>query len=89
MAITLRNKAVEEQIRKIGQHTGEGPSAVIARVVAAEAERLTAPDEAEVQRRLARMREFRASLPKFSDEEKKAAWEDLRTMHDYLYEDEP
>jgi len=30
MAITLRNKKVEEDIREIGRHTGEGPSAVLA-----------------------------------------------------------
>lgn len=33
MAITLRNQRVEKMIREIGRHTGEGPSAVIARAV--------------------------------------------------------
>ncbi len=35
MAITLRNQRVEAMIREIGRHTGEGPSAVIARAVEA------------------------------------------------------
>lgn len=33
MAITIRNTEVENMIREIGRHTGEGPSAVIARAV--------------------------------------------------------
>lgn len=33
MAITIRNTEIENMIREIGRHTGEGPSAVIARAV--------------------------------------------------------
>jgi hypothetical protein len=33
MAITIRNQRLEAEIRKIGLHTGEGPSAVIARAI--------------------------------------------------------
>jgi hypothetical protein len=33
MAITIRNSKIESMIREIGRHTGEGPSAVIARAV--------------------------------------------------------
>lgn len=33
MAITIRNTEIEAMIREIGRHTGEGPSAVIARAV--------------------------------------------------------
>lgn len=33
MAITIRNNEIESMIREIGRHTGEGPSAVIARAV--------------------------------------------------------
>ncbi len=33
MAITIRNTEIENLIREIGRHTGEGPSAVIARAV--------------------------------------------------------
>jgi hypothetical protein len=34
------------------------------------------------------MRAFRATLPKFTDEEREAARRDLQEMHDYLYQDE-
>ena len=40
MAITLRNKVVEAKIKEIGRRTGEGPSAVIARAIAMEEQRL-------------------------------------------------
>lgn len=88
MAITLRNKKVEDQIRALGRETGEGPSAVIARAIAAETERARAEKERTVAERLARMRAFRATLPKLSEEEKKAVWEEADRMFDYLYEDE-
>lgn len=81
MAITLRNKTVEEQIREIGKATGEGPSAVIARVVKAEGERLREEKERRTQERLARMRAFRATLPTFTDEEKKAVWDALDDLY--------
>lgn len=86
-AITLRNKRVEEQIREIGRWTGEGPSAVIARVVEAECARLKAERDREAQERLAAIRAFTATLPSFTEEERRAAREDLRTMHDDLDQD--
>ena len=89
MAITLRNKKVEEDIREIGRHTGEGPSAVIARAVAAERERLEAKRKSDAAERLARIRAFTSTLPVFTDEERAAMWKDLDSLHDYLYEDEP
>jgi hypothetical protein len=82
MAITLRNKKLEEQIRALGRETGEGPSAVIARAIAAETERAREEKERTVAERLARMRAFRATLPKLSEEEKKAVWEALEDMYD-------
>jgi hypothetical protein len=64
MAITLRNKPLEERIRRIGRQRGLGPSAVIAKAVEAleqapadevppeeQARRLRALDE--IQRRIA------------------------------------
>ena len=33
MAITIRNTEIEQMIQEIGRHTGEGPSAVIARAI--------------------------------------------------------
>jgi hypothetical protein len=82
MAITLRNKRVEDQIRMIGGETGEGPSAVIARAVQAEVDRLAAEKERRVQERLARMDAFLDSLPIPSDAERKAIWKELDDMYD-------
>ena len=81
MAITLRNKKLEEQIRALGRESGEGPSAVIARAIAAESERARAEKERTVAERLARMRAYRATLPKFTEEEKKAVWEALDDLY--------
>jgi len=88
MAITLRNKGVEADIREIGAQTGEGPSAVIARLVASERARLAAERERTVAEKLARLRVLRDTYPKFTEEERKAAWEDADRIFDYLYEDE-
>ena len=57
MAITLRNKAIEERIRAIGRRTGEGPSAVIARLVMAEQPEANLVSEEEAARRDAWWRE--------------------------------
>jgi hypothetical protein len=89
MAVTLRNQKVEALIREIGRETGEGPSAVIARAVQEAADQLKAEKAKRRAEKLARMRAARARLPTFSDADRAAVQEDLRTMHDYLYEDEP
>ncbi len=88
MAITLRNKPVEDMIREIGARTGEGPSAVIARVIAKEAERLEDERKRAAEEKLAKLRAIRAQFPPFTDEDRKAVWEELEHMHDYLYENE-
>jgi hypothetical protein len=88
MAITLRNKKVENDIREIGRRTGEGPSAVIARAIAAERERIEAEQERHKAEKLARIEAFLSALPTFTYEERAAMWKDLGTMHDYLYGDE-
>ena len=87
MPVTLRNKKVEDDIREIGRQTGEGPSAVIARLAASERARLEAERKRTVEERLARMRAFRATLPKFTEEERKAIWREADRMFDYLYDD--
>ncbi len=71
MAITLRNKKVEETIRGIGRRTGEGPSAVIKRLAEAEEARLAAEKQRSYEERLARMRAFTATLPPFTDEDRR------------------
>jgi len=66
----------------IGGETGEGPSAVIARAVQAEVDRLAAEKERRVQERLARMDAFLDNLPIPSDAERKAIWKELDDMYD-------
>jgi hypothetical protein len=88
MAITLRNKEVEETIRRLGQPHGEGPSAVIARLARAEEKRVAAEREQQKQERLARTMAFVESLPVPTEEERRAMWEEADRIFDYLYEDE-
>lgn len=82
MPITLRNRAVEERIRAIGRRTGEGPSAVIARLVAAEEPDpgLVSPEEA--QARLRWWRTYVASLPRWTEEELAASKAFEESMYD-------
>jgi hypothetical protein len=82
MPITLRNKAVEERIRAIGKRTGEGPSAVIARAISNEEERLRAEDEALKAKRVAAMKRLRAALPKLTDEDRRAIKQAMEDMYD-------
>lgn len=90
MAITIRNKATEELIRRIGRRTGEGPSAVIARLVKAEAAGRSGRKvpEAEIERRTA---EFESLAAKFPPSHPKPAWEemerDMEALYDYLDDD--
>lgn len=82
MAITLRNKAVEEKIRAIGRRTGERPTAVIARLVAAEQPETgrVSPEEAEA--RLAWWKAFVASRPDWTEEELAASKAFEEDMYD-------
>jgi hypothetical protein len=82
MPITLRNKVVEERIRAIGKQTGEGPSAVIARLSSQEEERLKAEAEAEKARRIAAMKRLRAMLPKLTDEDRRAINQAMDDLYD-------
>jgi len=59
MAITIRNKETEALIRKIGRRTGEGPSAVITRLVTNEAGGKSRLPPDVVKGRVARIRELR------------------------------
>jgi hypothetical protein len=88
MAITLRNKKVEEDIREIGRHTGEGPSAVIARAVAAERARIETERKQRKEERLAQIRAFTSTLPVFTDEERAAMLREQDSLYDYLYDAE-
>jgi hypothetical protein len=87
MAVTIRNKDVEDRIRRIGATTGEGPSAVIARAVVDLEERLEAERTRKAEEKLARMRAVLAGFPKFTREEKDAVWEELERMNEEIFED--
>lgn len=83
MAITIRNKATEEMIRKIGRRTGEGPSAVIRRLVERETagEEGAVPEE-EVRRRVAVFEELARKYP---PPDPKPTWEEIERETDALY----
>ena len=85
MAITIRNKTTEDLIRKIGRRTGEGPSAIISRLVAREAtgENDTVPPE-EVKRRLARFEELAKMYPPTKP---KLRWSEIEEEMDSIFGD--
>ena len=87
MAITIRNKTTEELIRKIGQHTGEGPSAVVRRLAEREAggmKEQKVPEE-EVQRRLALFEELREKYPYTGP---RMAWVETEEEMDSIFGDD-
>lgn len=91
MAITIRNKTTEELIRKIGRRTGEGPSAVIGRLVRSEAfgHEGAVPAE-EVQRRLRRFEELAQMYPPPDPRPDREEIErEADALYDYLEEERP
>lgn len=74
MAITLRNKPLEERIKRIGRRTGLGPSAVIAKAVEA-LEQAPAPEvpPEEVKRRLKALDEIQRRIAERITDEERAA----------------
>ncbi|MGL4286612.1 MAG: hypothetical protein ACRCVA_09735 [Phreatobacter sp.] len=87
MAITLRNKKVEDQIHRLARRWRKGPSAVIAEAV----ERAAAADEAgqsrfpsdEIARRKLLMENFLQDMAENStDDDRKAARDIAKTLHD-------
>lgn len=71
MAMTIRNKKLEQSIRRLGARRGLGPTAVIRELVeAAEAQAERERTET-VEERTARYVAFVKSLPKWTDEERK------------------
>jgi hypothetical protein len=70
VAMTIRNKTVEAEIREVGRETGEGPSALIGRLVGDERRRLREVERLEIARRRHAMRELLAMLPRLTDAQK-------------------
>jgi hypothetical protein len=84
VAITIRNQKTEELIRKIGRRTGEGPSAVVRRLVEREAKSEDPQEvsEAEVQRRIALFDELRKKYP---DTGPKMTWAEIEEEMDSIF----
>ena len=89
MAITIRNQKTEELIRKIGRRTGEGPSAVVRRLVEREA---GTSDNSEpvppeiVKMRMQRLEELRLKHTHPGDP--KLTWEEIEEEMDSIFGDE-
>lgn len=83
MAVTLRNKVVEAQIADIGRRTGEGPSALIRRLVTAEEARLEAEYQEGVKRRLEAFDRLIAKLPVVTERER----QDMQDIMDDMYDE--
>jgi antitoxin VapB len=83
MPITLRNKNIEDRIRAIGKRTGKGPSAVIARAISNEEDRLNAEDEALKAKRVAAMKRLRQQAREmFTDEDRAAIRREMEDLYD-------
>ncbi len=82
MAITIRNKTTEAALREIGQDTGEGPSALIGRLVAEEKTRLSEVEKLERARRRHAMRELIAMLPKLTEHDSAEIDRAIEDMYD-------
>ncbi len=82
MAITIRNKETERIIRDVGRQTGEGPSALIARLVEQEERRLVDGRRAQHAERRRALRQLIEETPPVSEDARRAVWEELGAMYD-------
>ncbi len=82
MAITIRNKETERIIRDVGSQTGEGPSALIARLVEQEERRLAEARQARREERRMALQQLIEETPPVSDEDRRAVWTELEEMYD-------
>jgi hypothetical protein len=78
MAITIRNTEIEAMIREIGRHTGEGPSAVIARAVRSLNGHQLSPEES--REKLERL--MRAVPPR----DPKLTWKDIEDEMNSIFD---
>jgi hypothetical protein len=86
MAITIRNKALEAEIKSIGARLNKGPTDVLKQLVeehallAAERQRLA--EAAMIARRTAAMKKLMAELPIFTEEQKREMDRRMNEMYD-------
>lgn len=78
MAITIRNTEVEAMIREIGRHTGEGPSAVIARAVRNLKGRRLTPEESR--------RKFERLMRDVPPRDPNLTWKDLEDEMNSIFD---
>ncbi len=81
MAITLRNKVVEEKIRRLAERKGMGPSAVIASAI----DREVAEFDREVDCKLKDLQAIRSQLKPPTDDERDAFWKELDLVNEELF----
>jgi hypothetical protein len=85
VAITIRNKKIEDGIRRLGRLRNEGPSAVVGRLVERELGELGQADESEadrIGRRRKAIAEWIASLPPMNDEDRREVDRAMEEMYD-------
>ena len=87
MAITIRNKDTEAQIRLLGERWGMGPSAVVRRLAEEELRRDGQVDQAEFDRRMKGWDELMRMVPEFTEAEKREMQDELDQIYDYLDEE--
>lgn len=90
MAITIRNKETEALIRKIGRRTGEGPSAVITRLVQRETRTTDDTSAASPDLIKKRMRELEDSRLRHTyPDDPKLTWSELEREMNSIFGDGP
>jgi hypothetical protein len=86
MAITIRNKTLEAEIKAIGTRLNKGPTDVLKLLVAEHAAAEAAREEAEQAARLARRKEalarLMAELPLLTEEDKRRIDQNMQDMYD-------
>jgi hypothetical protein len=82
VAITIRNKGLEAAIHELGRETGDGPSAVVARLVRNEQERRALQRERKLAEREQRVRQWLASLPPVTEEDRAEINRIIEDMYD-------
>jgi hypothetical protein len=86
MAITIRNKALEAEIKAIGARLNKGPTDVLKTLVEQhaklEAERQKVAGDLLVAQRTAAMKTLMAQLPVFTEEEKREMDQRMNDMYD-------
>jgi hypothetical protein len=82
VALTIRNKRIEDEVRALGESWGEGPTGVLARLIERSRRLADMEREAEKARRLAAWEKLMADFPPPTAEEKAAMQRVMDEMYD-------